>query len=389
MPTKARTPTRRTRTLTEQVAGSSPLRVDREQCVAYRVRVLGRFSRNSHGLREAANGTDYSPCMGKAVPLYEGIGVNTDHPEAGKAAKSRSVYDALGVLKAVRIEPDATGEPAVWADLHCVPEHPMTPRVLSDAEKGIGTYGLSHNATSAAERFDAASKRLVIEELDAVRSVDLVLRPATGRTLWESETVKTTLREVIEGLTLTPKRAKWRRHLLEDDALAPAMDAPMDAPAAGEEGDAAWAGFMQEIEGIGEKFKSGEMDAKTAGKKVMAIFKAHDSLFGEGEPETEPEADDADGDGKPDVSESLKENAVLKHRLAVRELCEELTVAADKTLLESLEALDLPKARKLLEREKARGTGTGRPRGSGFTPGGKGKPGRKVSGQSFVDAITE
>jgi hypothetical protein len=335
------------------------------------------------------NGTDYLPSMAKGRALYEGAKIKSDHPEPGKEKKARSVLETVAVMKNVVVENDENGEPAVWADLHCISSHPMAPRLLEDAEKGLGAYGLSHNASSAAERFDRAAKRLVIEELAVVRSVDVVDRPATNRTLWESEPVKTTLRELYEGLTLTPKRAKWRKWLLEDDDLAPPMDAPMDAPAeGGDDPDTAlWSGFKAAIMAILE----GDDSAEDKAKKIAKYIKAHDKLTSDagGDSDDEPPAESESETETEEKTEAVKENKTLKHKLAVRELCEELGVQADKTLLESAEALPIANARKLLEREKARGSG-GRPRGSGFGGGaGGGKPAKKATGQSFVDAITD
>ena len=76
----------------------------------------------------------------------------------------------------------------------------------------------------------------------------------------------------------------------------------------------------------------------------------------------------------------------LKHQLAVRDLCEAAGVKADRALIETLEELPLDKARKLIEREKARPAST--PRSSGFSgSGGNSKPAEDV--KSFVAAIAD
>src|SRR5262245_683657 len=309
------------------VAGEPPLKIDEEAGIIYGVRVIGRYSKNNHGVSEAENGTEYTEgCMREALALYEDSDVNANHPPRSNPGVERDVNETFGVLRNCRVDRDPAGDPEVRADLHYFRSHPMAPRVLEDVRRRLGRFGLSHNATARRERFDRAKRRLVIEGLAKARSVDLVKRPSTNRNLWESHAVSTptTLRQVLEALSLTPKRVAWRTWLLEDDTMAPAMDAPMDAaPAAGEEGDAAWAGFMQEIESIGEKFKSGEMTAKEAGKKVAAFFKAHASLFGSVEPDEDPPEKDKANDEETDKVES-EELTQLRAEKKARELCESL-----------------------------------------------------------------
>lgn len=379
----------------------APLRIDRERRVIEGVRVLGRFSRNSHGLAEAENGTEYTPeCMREALPLYEGAEVLSGHEQPGQRRASGGNDDVVGVLRNVRLEGSA-GQECIRADLHYFETHKLVGRLIEDVERAIGVFGLSHDASAGRERFDRANKRLVIESLSAVRSVDLVRKPATNRNLWESHEgkpmPKTTLRELLEALRLTPARRKWRNRLLEMGDDMPGMDAPVDAPAPTEEpDDALWSGFMAAITKLCEKYKAGEMDYKQAGKAVMDYLKTHDKLSGSAEPDAPDEVQEEDEDDASDKktdddkTESVKsENAALKHKLAVRELCEQAKIAPDKALLESLEALPIANARALVEREKARGTG-GAPRSSGAPKGGTGgKGGTKPRGEAFVNAITE
>ncbi|HEY1192106.1 MAG TPA: hypothetical protein VGE74_31045, partial [Gemmata sp.] len=295
--TKPKPPARPGRALLEWSAAApsgAPLTVDRERRVIEGVRVLGRFSRNRHGLAKAENGTEYTPaCMRAALPLYEDVDVLADHDTlGGKTAglqqrrTHRGVEYVIGALRNVRLEGTGDRE-CVRADLHYFDTHPITPRLLEDVERALGRFGLSHDASAGSERFDAASKRLVIESLATVRSVDLVCKPATNRNLWESETVGTNLREMLDERRpkLSKNRRKWADRLLEDDAMAPSMDAPVDAPATGTDpDDALWTGFMAAIQAIAESYKAGDLSAKDAGKKVTDYLKAHDSLTGDSEP---------------------------------------------------------------------------------------------------------
>jgi SOS response regulatory protein OraA/RecX len=365
----------------------SPLRVDREAGVIYGVKVLGFRSRNSHGLREATAGTEYTRrCMEEALPLYEGVDVLVDHDDAPGAPRKRSARAGdprlFGALREARV-----GDDGIRADLHFFRDHELASRVCEDVERGLGRFGLSHDASAKRERFDPASRRLVIESLAIVRSVDLVRKPASNRNLWESQDVSTTLREQLEARLPKWKkgnRAKWANRLLEDDTMAPAMDAPAETEEGGSEEDALWSGFVQACMTI----LNGDGDAAAKGKKITAYLKAHEKLTQEAEPEAPADDEPADPPADPDKTEAVKVKA-LEHKIAVRDLADELGVKGDKVLLEAAEALALPAARKLLEREKARG---GQPRSSGFTPGGgtggaKGKA--PADSKEFANSIRE
>lgn len=368
----------------------APLVVDRARGVIENVKVLGFKSRNNHGLQEAENGTEYTrECCERAVPLYEGADVLVDH--ATRRTEARGSADIFGQLRGVRLAEDG-----IRADLHFLKSHPLADRVCEDVERGLGVYGLSHDASAGRERFDRQNKRLVIESIAAVRSVDLVRKPATNRNLWESHEdttmPQTTLRELLESRRSkwSKPRRLWATRLLEDDMMAPSMDAPMDAPAAGgDEDDALWTGFKQAIDKLFDQYVAGEMDEKAVGKTVVEYLKAHKKLTSDTEPAApdvqEEEDDDADKSDA-DKTESLKsENESLKRKLAVRALIEEAKITPDKALLESLDELPLASARKLIEREKARGTG-GSPRSGGAPKGGGGAV---PTGKDFVSSIRE
>jgi hypothetical protein len=393
--TRAKANRRTPRRLLEQFqvgAGArtgSPLEIDEDAGVIKRVKVLGRFSRNNHGMAEAENGTEYSPeCMRKALPDYEGRKVKCNHPASrAEPGKDRPIEDTFGVLRDCVIESDEHGEPAIWADLHCLQTHPMYPRVVEDVQKGLGVYGLSHNASAARDRFDRATKRLVIEELAQVRSVDLVDKPATNRNLWESEriTMPTTFRQILESYKpkLSKPGQKWVKNILEDDMMAPAMDAPVEAEG-DEPEDALWSGFQAAIQKVLDCYKSGECDVKEAGKKIQDWLKAHDKLTGSDEPEApdDGEVQEQVGDGSSnqkaqkgameffdaDPRKSRHESEevrTLRAEKGARVLCEALGFAPTELQVEAIAGIGDPKRkRELAESYKPVGTKPG----GGFRP---------------------
>lgn len=378
-------PTWTQRPLLEWAAASDgpALKIDRDKRIIYGVKVLGRISRNSHGLKEAENGTEYTrQCMESALPLYEGVEVLANHDAS---SRDRGVEHVVGVLREARVDDDG-----IRANLHYFDSHPVSARVLEDIEHRLGVLGLSHDAEAARERFDRTSRRLVIESLKSVKSVDIVRKPATNRNLWESQEppVKTSLRKLIESLKLTPTRDGWKKRLLEDDAMGPPLDAPIEEPAADPD-QALTDGFKAAIMACVD---DDSMDAAAKIAKIKTLLTTHEKLTQAAEPDAVQEEDMTDDKKKADEdkTESVKVKAELeslKHKLAVRTLADELGVRGDKTLLESAEQLPtLAAARKLLEREKARGPGVrspGAPGGSGdgFKPAANGSEfARRIKG---------
>lgn len=391
MPAAAKPKPRTPRQLLEWSAGAAR-KVDRARKVIEGVRVLGRYSRNSHGYPGAENGTEYTPeCMEKALPLYEGADVLWGHEEGRRP--NGGTDDVAGVLRNARVEGDGDSM-CIRADLHYFDSHPRTPRLLEDAERpDLSRFGLSHDARAGRERFDRAARRLVIESLSAVKSVDLVRKPATNRNLFEEQRpVSTTLRTLLESRLpkLSKPRRAWARTLLEDD-MAPAMDAPVEGADDSSDPDSMlWSGFKSAIMAI----LDGDGSAEEKAKKIAKYLKAHDKLTSGSEPDApsdveEEEEDDKEKKSDDEKTEAVKqENEKLKRQLAARNLVEEAGLKADPALLESLEELPADKARKLVEREKARG---GQPRSSGFggTAGTGGGGGQVPTGSGFSASIRD
>lgn len=353
------------RDLTEQVRqDGSGLAVDEAAGVIKGVKVLGRFSPNCHGVQGVTEGTEYTPAaMKDALTLYDGVKVYFDHPtnRTSPGTAPRSVRESFGVIRAPRMGEDGA---SIRGDLHYPPRHPFAAAVVDDVKGGLGLYGLSHNASAG--RTKVAGGRFVVEQITAVRSVDLVDDAATNKNLWESRTVTTTFKKILEARLpkLSAARQKIGRKLLEDGELpAAAMDAPVEEPA---DPDAAMIeGFLA---AIGEVFKDKSMDLAAKKKKIIDILTAHDKLTAEPEP-TDTPAEPTDSPA--DTSESLRRDLnALRAKDECRTLCESMDFVPTADQLADLIAVPAANRKRIAEAFK----GTAKPAGNKPKSSGPGKP---------------
>lgn len=376
------------RTLTEWFSllesvspGAPPLKVDREKGIVYRVKVCGRYSANNHGVREATEGTEYTRSAWESEARLINAGgvsakVRVDHPDHLNPAAGRSAYESLGVLRNAIVE-SAGDNPGVFADLHMVTANPMAQRVMEDAEKGLGVYGLSHNAVWG--KADVKNRRLTIESIESCRGVDLVDKPATNRNLAESDrsrTVKYTLKSILESrkAKFSAPRIKWAKRLLEDDSYGGDMATETDdVPAETDPDEAMWSGFEAAIGAVLAAYKAGDVDDKAATKKIGDYLKTHGKLTQTEEPdepeELEESEDDDDGPGGDDPSEKKKaseslrlENAKLKREVANQKLCLEAGVTLSPLDTRLLNLLEADADRRAFVAERKPGNPGGRPR---------------------------
>lgn len=188
--------------LLERVASPS-VRVNRAGGVIHGVKVIGRYSPNSHKEEGVTKGTEYTlEALERARPLYENASVNVDHPPRDTPNKERSAHDRLGKLRNVRLESDG-----LYADLHLLLKHPLAEAVLEAAERMPDAFGLSHNAKGAGQVVNGC---YVINDIPLVRSVDVVADAATNKSLFESfehyalthtdYLAESLLNDVLEGL---------------------------------------------------------------------------------------------------------------------------------------------------------------------------------------------
>jgi hypothetical protein len=148
-------------------------KIDRENHVIHDVKVLGS---------ESANGRIYTAeAMKNALALYEGTKVYVDHVKDPTA--NRSYRDKLGNLQNARVQQEANGKPAIFADLQYNPGHAVAEQLIHDAEAKSNDIGLSHAVLGKHSLKDG---KQIVENIDKVFSVDVVLNPATTNGLFES-----------------------------------------------------------------------------------------------------------------------------------------------------------------------------------------------------------
>lgn len=142
-------------------------RVDRVAGIIRGVKILGRISRNGR--------TYTAEALRNAAGLYEGKVVNVDHLR--NSTDRRSYQDRIGRLQNI-----AAREDGLYGDLHYNPKHALAEQLVWDAEHSPGNVGLSHDAVGKTVHRDG---RDVVEQIESVRSVDLVADPASTAGLFE------------------------------------------------------------------------------------------------------------------------------------------------------------------------------------------------------------
>lgn len=341
----------RTIALTESVQQApGKIRVDRAAGVIYGVKYLGSTSPNRHG-QEGVDGTDYlEAAMKESIPIYEGRQIFIDHPEGRKATTERSVRDLIGSLKNCRIE---SGE--AYADLHYLKGVPDAEKVVTIAESQPELIGLSHNADGRGRR-DPKRRRYVIESIPAVRSVDVVTRPATTKSLYESQepNVKT-LKQILEAFKLEKNGVLVK--LLEDEGMP--MDAAPPATAVpAEAGD--WRAKL--CEAICHIVQDAELSPEQIKAKVNSILKMV------GEEEKEEPKEPADKGTEPTAAKESRELATHRKEKGVRTLCESLKFSPTEKQVTSLAKLEEAEQRELIASLKGTPAAKTGARSHGFLP---------------------
>lgn len=304
---------KRLQNIIEETYQSAKPVIDRVAGVIRGVKILGATSRN---------GRDYSPqALREAAAIYEGLGVNTNHPNRSTPNASRTVEEGVGWLENVTVKPDG-----VYGDLNVIKSHPLANTLFEVAERKPNRFGLSHNA--AGDVVERRGRRIV-ESIKSVRSVDLVQNPATVNSLFESEepVARRRLKHLVQQLPAGSRKAHLIR-LLEADDMAFDPETEVSPDAAEDAGDSADP-FDEATETM---VLSVLRDADlSVDEKIAQITQI---LSGEVDPDSE------EGEASDETDDAPVTESVLRRRLAAAE-AELLEAKAEKDARRLLEAARL------------------------------------------------
>ena len=317
------------RNLLEFVQQPEKLRVDREKRMIYGLKLAGMQSRNSHG--ENADGTDYAiEAYQKAKHLYEGAPGYWGHPPRATPNVERPPHEKILTYCDIEVRNDG-----VYGNAKYLGSHPYTPLLLEAVEGDPGWFALSHNATG---RGPVRNRRYVIEEIGQVKSVDVVCRGATNKTLFESEESNMTVKFSQIPAIFTGKMRDRYKQLVESDEYMAGVDVP--APAEGGTADEHLSNAAKAI------FDDDSLDATAKLAKLKLLLK-----IGEEPSETKSEEPDGDEDVEKAVAESLaKAEAKTEGML---DLFESVGYVPTKVQRKALKSLDANEQKDLLETFKA------------------------------------
>jgi hypothetical protein len=298
--------------------------VDCDAGVIRGVRVLGRQSRN---------GREYSDrALAEAAALYQGIGVNLNHPDRRETNRERPVEAGFGWLEAVEVKGDG-----VYADLHYLRSHPQAGIIVEAAQRNPKRFGLSHNAEG---RLVRQGEKNVVESVEKVRSVDVVQNPATNSGLFESKDKSMPTRTVKE--VFQEHDARLAR-LVEDGALAAYSDSTVDLAENADAGGQVAAAVKSMM---GAVLDDGSLAVDERLAKIRKIFGSHEQLASSGQPpagaaQAPPVAESAGDAPGPDptVRQLLERLDRLETEATCRSLLESHGRSCDVMRLKALAAL--------------------------------------------------
>lgn len=286
-------------TFTEAAIGDG-FRLDAEAGIAYGVAVCGPVS---------ANGRDYPDAVrDRDKGLYDGSQVYIDHKDG-----ERHVREWFGELRNPRTR---VSDRRTIADHHYPKNSSFTAEYEERAAKFPRSLGFSHVAVCRTKRVNG---REVIEAIQRVESVDLVARPATNSSLFESTTPEVRpmkLGKFIEAVTAKfPAVADKLKVIREMDGMDE-MDMPADMPPpedATSMDDPVKAAFSQAMHALVDQLDGG-MDPGEFLTKLKTLMKAAEKMAGkEAEPEPVEPADGPDMEGvKKQLADAIKEVQALK-----------------------------------------------------------------------------
>lgn len=310
---------------------------DADSGIIRNVKIIGKVSKNGRTYSDEA--------LKEAVPLYEGIQVNIDHPSKDAVKRDRGFMEQVGVLRDVRWTPDGD-----FGDLHLFENHTATPLVIERAKKDKNGFGLSHHAEGTCVRTRGGE---VCESIDAAHSVDIVGKPATTRGLFESEDSdipeektmkKFTLKELVESHGSADE--KERVSLLEDASI---LDREVELE---EDSASVKSGFGAVLSELHESGEDTEIGKLLAAEKVLK----------EGVQEPEPKNTDELKVLQEQVQQLKAKNERMELEKEISTLCESESFKPDEFQTDTLMLMESADKRlKLIESWKQ----AGRPKQSG------------------------
>lgn len=155
-----------------EAVASKPSAVNREAGIIENVKLVG--------LAAPKKNRRYLPqALKEAAPLYEGAKVNIDHQ--ADPSKDRGLGDRIGRLEGVYFKEND----GLYAErFRFNPKHPLAESLVWWAENDPAGIGFSHHVMGVKSWVGGDQ---VIEQIQEVKSVDLVANPATTKGLFESE----------------------------------------------------------------------------------------------------------------------------------------------------------------------------------------------------------
>lgn len=268
---------------------SHPQSVDRSAMVIRGAKIIGVESRNGRTYSDAA--------LDKLTQFYEGQSVNVDH-DRSKPNPERKMSDGFGMLRNVQRRADG-----VYGDLHYLGEHTLAPVILERAERMPESFGLSHSAEGRVVR---KKGKLIVEDVEAVHSVDIVREPATTKGLFESEgefdMEIMTIREIVETVpSETPGFELLREQM---DAGTIADDSQVQVAAGTGATDQIKAAFRAAVV---EAFDDESLDIKATIARIKQIMTAQEKL-NEEKPDTKPDEENEEEKKAAPAVESVEQD---------------------------------------------------------------------------------
>jgi hypothetical protein len=254
---------------------------------------------------ESANGRKYpQKVLAAAAAKYEGAKANLNHNQGGSTFQTW-----VGVVRNVSVGGD--GRPR--GDVHLFLSDQHTPKVIEAAQKAPDKFGMSHVAMCRTRREGGVE---VVEDIEAVESVDIVVDPATVPGLFESKGGRAVvkLREWVAGFARHPKATTAQilavKRLAEMDGMGdlPVSDPPAMTDESPDADDAVMAAFKAAIGSVVDQAMSGEMDPKEALGKIKTLLKSHGELNSDGTPDTDDDPETGAGE---EAAESRRSAAGL------------------------------------------------------------------------------